>query len=308
MASTGIIKALIAQSKRLCAGLFYKLTALISGLALAGCTSVSTLFFYPQSTLIATPKEAELKYQDVWLQAGDGTKLHSWWIPAQGEQPDSNIMLLYVHGNAENISSHSRSIYWLPSNGVSVLALDYRGFGASEGKAQMPEMLQDLEAAAVWMKQQYPEKELMILGQSIGTVMAINFAAQTVEKYDIRALVLDAPLSGFAPAARHAMAKSVVGWFILPFTLFIPSRWDPIKHIEKIDLPVLMMHSPEDQMVSYKQAKTLYTQWKKVHPTQQLCWLDSKGPHIMSFAFSELRKETLSFIESKQCKPEGAED
>ena len=304
MASTGIIKVLIAQFKRLCAGLFYKLTALISGLALAGCTSVSTLFFYPQSTLIATPKEADLEYQDIWLQANDGTKLHSWWIPAQGEQSDSNIMLLYVHGNAENISSHSRSIYWLPSSGVSVLALDYRGFGASEGKAQMPDMLLDLEAAAIWMKQQYPEKELVILGQSIGTVMAINFAAQAAEKYDIKALVLDAPLTGFAPAARHAMSKSIVGWFIWPFTLFIPSHWDPIKHIDNIDLPVLMMHSPEDQIVSYTQAKKLYTQWKKVHPAQQLCWLDSKGPHIMSFAFSELRSKTLSFIESKQCRLE----
>lgn len=307
MASTGTIKALIAQSKKLCSGLLYTLTALISSLTLAGCTSVSTLFFYPQSTLIATPEEAELEYQDIWLQADDGTKLHSWWIPAQGDQPDSNIMLLYVHGNAENISSHSRSIYWLPPNGVSVLALDYRGFGASEGKAQMPEMLQDLEAAAIWMKQQYPEKELMILGQSIGTVMAINFAAQAAEKYEVKALVLDAPLSGFAPAARHAMNKSVVGWFIWPFTVFIPSRWDPIKQIDKIDLPVLMMHSPEDQIVSYQQAQKLYARWGKVHPTQQLCWLDSKGPHIMSFAFSELRKETLSFIQSKQCKPEGAD-
>ena len=82
----------------------------------------------------------------------DNTKLHAWWLPAQGKQADSNTMLLYLHGNAENISSHSHSIYWLPASGVSVLALDYRGFGASEGQARMPEVLQDIEAAITWMR------------------------------------------------------------------------------------------------------------------------------------------------------------
>ncbi len=302
MASTGITKAESSQSKTRHFQLFYRLTALISVLALAGCNSVSTLFFYPQSVLIATPQEAALEYRDVWLKAVDGTKLHSWWIPAQGEQPDSNIMVLYVHGNAENISSHSRSIYWLPSQGVSVLALDYRGFGASEGKARLPEVLQDMGAAAAWMKQEYPEKDLVILGQSIGSAIAINFTAQAAEQYKIKALVLDAPLTGFATAARSAMSKNPVGWFIWPFTVLIPSQWDPIKHIEGIDIPVLIIHSPEDQVLPYKYGKKLYNKWQHAHPRQQLCWLDSKGPHIMSFAFAELRQATLSFMVNKQCK------
>ncbi|WP_205342295.1 alpha/beta hydrolase [Denitrificimonas caeni] len=300
MASIGIIKALRATLTRL----LYGLTVLVSGLTLTGCTSLSALFFYPQSVLISTPEEAELEYQDVWLKAEDKTKLHAWWIPAQGDIPDSNVMVLYVHGNAENISSHSRSIYWLPANGVSVLALDYRGFGASEGQARMPGVLQDLEAAALWMKQQYPQKELIILGQSIGAAMAINFTAQAAETYQIQALVLDAPFTGFATAARSAMSKNIVGWLIWPFTVLIPGQWDPIKHIEKIDIPVLIMHSPKDEIVPYKQGKQLYKTWKKAHPQQHLCWLDAKGPHIMSFAFPEIRRAVLTFMNSKRCYQE----
>ncbi len=299
--STGITKVLNTKPEKLRFRLLYRLIVLISAVTLAGCTSVTALFFYPQSVLISTPKEAELEYQDIWFKAEDNTQLHAWWIPAQGEQADSNVMLLYVHGNAENISSHSRSIYWLPANGVSVLALDYRGFGASEGKPLMPNMLQDLEAAAVWMTQQYPDKELVILGQSIGTVMAINFTAQAAETYAIQALVLDAPLTGIATAARNAMSKNFVGWMIWPFTVLIPSQWDPIKHVDKIDIPVLVMHSPKDTVVPYRQGEKLYTTWRKMHPEQQLCWLDSQGPHIMSFAFPHIRQATLSFIKSKQC-------
>lgn len=302
MVLTGITSALRANFTKIGHTLLYKLMVLISIISVAGCTSLSTLFFYPQKALISTPSNVDLDYQDVWLQADDGTQLNAWWIPAQGSVPDSNTMILYLHGNAENISSHSHSIYWLANNGISILALDYRGFGASQGKAMMPDIFQDIEAAAAWMKQQYPKKDLIILGQSIGTVMAIHFTAQAAEEYQIKALVLDAPLTGIATAARSTMSKNPVGWLIWPFTVLIPNQWDPVKHIANIDLPVLIMHSEKDTIIPYQQGKTLYAQWQTAQPKQQLCWLDSKGPHIMSFAFPEIRKATLAFIKTKQCQ------
>lgn len=274
---------------------------LSTALLLAGCTSLSSLFFYPQTVWISTPADAEVEYHDVWLTANDGTGLHAWWMSAQSTQTDSNVMLLYLHGNAENISSHSHSIYWLPKNGVSVLALDYRGFGASEGKALMPDVLQDIEAAAAWMKQQYPDKELIILGQSIGSALAINFAAQAASEYDIKALVLDAPFTGFPAVARSAMSSNIIGWFIWPFTVLVPNRWDPIKKVADIDLPVLIMHSPKDKVVPYKQGKKLYKHWQQEYPAQTHCWLESKGSHVMSFAFPELRQATLDFVRTKEC-------
>lgn len=298
----GIIRALKTRVAALSVSFYSGLTLCFSSLLLAGCSSLSTLFFYPQSTLIATPKEAQLDYQNIGLTATDGTKLHAWWMPAQGEIADSNIMLLYLHGNAENISSHSRSIYWLPKNGVSVLALDYRGFGASKGKAQLPGMLQDLDAAALWMKQQYPEKQLLILGQSVGTALAINFAAEAAERYQIKALVLDAPFTGFATVARSALSANLVGWLLQPFTVLIPRQWDPIKHIDKIHLPVLIMHSPDDQIVPYKYGQALFQQWQQAHPEQQLCWLDSRGAHMMSFAHPDIRQATLKFITRRKCQ------
>ncbi len=250
---------------------------LLSLLTVAGCSSVSTWFFYPQKSLISTPADAHLDYQDVWLKTEDGTQLNAWWIPAQGAQTDSNVMLLYLHGNAENISSHSHSIYWLAQAGVSVLSLDYRGFGASAGQARLPDMLQDLDAAA-----------------------------QAAQRHPIKALVLDAPFGAFATTARSALSKNVIGWLIWPFTALIPSQWDANQHIDKIDLPVLMMHSPKDTVIPYSHGKKLYTDWQQAHPEQQLCWLDSKGPHIMSFAFPELRKATLDFMINQTCQTNNA--
>lgn len=306
MLSIGITKTGNARNLTLPWAVLSKAIACLCVLALSGCTSLSTLFFYPQKTLISTPADAGLDYQDAWLTAADGTQLHAWWIPAQGSTPDSNNMVLYLHGNAENISSHSHSIYWLAKSGVSVLSLDYRGFGASQGRALLPDMLEDLTAAAAWMKNEYPDKDLIVLGQSIGTVLAINFAAQAPAQQHIKALILDAPLTAIGSAARSSLSGNLLGWLVWPFTVFIPNQWDSSKHIDKIDLPVLIMHSPTDSIIPYAQGKKLHSAWQQAYPAQQLCWLDSQGPHIMSFAFPEMRKATLQFIEQPKCQPQTA--
>ena len=280
---------------------------LLAGVAvsclLTSCTATTALFFYPQTVWISTPADAGLSYDDVWLTAADGTALHSWWLPAQGTEPDSNIMVLYLHGNAENISSHSRSIYWLPASGVSVLALDYRGFGASEGRALMPSVLQDVEAAALWMRSRFPQKRLVVLGQSIGSALAVNFVAATGEHYAVQALVLDAPFTGFGPVARDAMSSSLAGWLVWPWTVLVPDDWDPQDKTLPAHIPVLMLHSRTDAVVRYRQGQRLYERWQRQQPERPtpLCWLDSRGPHVASFALADLRRAGLEFMRSGQC-------
>src|SRR5919201_69027 len=104
------------------------LIALFAAASLTGCTPV---FFQPSGTLYATPGLYGLDYQPVELQAGDGTKLFAWFMPARGA-PKATV--LYLHGNAENISTHFANVAWMPAAGFNVLALDYRGYGGSAGK------------------------------------------------------------------------------------------------------------------------------------------------------------------------------
>lgn len=275
---------------------------LLALLLLSGCTSLTTLFFYPQKIWISTPEDFQLEYQDVWLTAVDNTQLHSWWIPAQGSAAaSSDTMVLYLHGNAENISSHALSIYWLAREGVDVLALDYRGFGASEGQAMLPNVLQDIEAAVMWMRNEHPNKQLVIVAQSIGTALAVNFVAKAAEHYQIDALVLDAPFASFGSVARSALSSNVIGWLVWPFTALLPSQWNPIKSASSVQVPTLIMHSPEDRVVPYKQGQKLYRAIQK-HNTD-ICWLDSQGAHVASFLNVQLRAQALAFIKAKSCLP-----
>lgn len=282
------------------------LPALLLFVFLSGCTATTALFFYPQTVWISTPADAGLQYEDVWLTAADGTQLHSWWLPAQGSEPDSGLMVLYLHGNAENISSHSRSVYWLPASGVSVLALDYRGFGASDGRALLPSVLQDVEAAAGWMRERFPHKQLLVLGQSIGTALAVNFVSAAGERYEVKGLILDAAFTGFAPVARDAMSQSIVGWLVWPFTVLVPGEWDPRRLRIPAQIPVLMLHSPDDAVVRYSRGRALYEHWRHQQPERiaPLCWLNSRGPHIASFTQPDMRAAVREFMSSGRCPPD----
>jgi len=276
-----------------------KLVAVLAfALLLSGCSSLTSLYFYPQTVWIQTPKALGLEFQDVWLKAADGTELHSWWLPAQpqSEVAVSDTVVLYLHGNAENISSHIRSVEWLPKAGVSLLALDYRGFGASQGQAVMPSVLQDIEAAAIWIKQRHPDKELVVLGQSIGAALAVNFVARAQSRYQIKALLLDAPFTGFPQIARSALTSSWLGWLFVPVTWLIPSDWNPENLAADITIPALVMHSPDDGVIPYEQGEAVYQQLGG-----ESCWLDSKGPHIASFSHDKVRLVSQFFVRQRSC-------
>ena len=112
---------------------------------LSGCTQ---LFFHPDSFLMDTPDRHGLEYRIENFQAADGTALNAWFLPARikdGEKAKATV--LFLHGNAENISTHFRNVTWLPAEGFNVLALDYRGYGASDGEPSLAGMQLDIDAA-----------------------------------------------------------------------------------------------------------------------------------------------------------------
>lgn len=261
---------------------------------LTGCSSLTRLYFQPRTLWLQTPEAYAIQYDDVWLDTTDGVRLHAWWLMPK-EVKENSPPILYLHGNAENISTHARSIYWLVEAGYRVLALDYRGYGASEGTAVMPDVLLDLEAAANWLVLKAPDEKIVVLGQSMGTALAINFVAEHQDDYSIQALVLDSTFAEFPGIARNALGRVWVGWIVMPFTWLIPSRWDPADKAKNIHVPTLVMHSKMDDVLPYAGGREVFATLPAGN-----CWLDSKGPHIASFRYGSLREAVVDFIDTFQ--------
>ena len=269
--------------------LFISLVAII----LSGCSNLSSLLFYPQTGYIRTPADIHLEYQTVPLQAVDGTKLNAWWLPADGVDQSTAPTVLFLHGNAENISTHIGSVYWLPEKGVNVLLLDYRGYGTSEGTPVLPNVFQDVEAAVIWLAEQQPSSPLFIFGQSIGASIAAYSAPKLAKSYEFEGVILDAGFSGYRAVARDVTSRGLLSAILLwPFTWLLPTDWDGEDYIAELSpVPLLMFHSQDDQTISYELGKRLYDQANE--PKQ---WVESKGEHIQTFNFPEMRQEMLNFL------------
>ncbi len=272
----------------------FVLLIICSSLCLSACSNLTGLFFYPQQQYLRTPADINLVYEQVALQAEDGTDLVSWFLPAVQKNNSTGDfpIVLFLHGNAENISTHIGSVYWLPEEGVNVFLLDYRGYGNSKGNPYLPAIFQDVEASLIWLRSRFPKKKIFIFGQSIGSAIATTSMALLKDKYDLSGLILDSSFTGYRDIAQHVTSRSFITWLMYPFTWLIPTQWDPIEHIDQISpKPILMFHSEEDGILPYTQGRELFQQAK-----QPKSWQESQGAHIQTFNFEQYRQIFLNFL------------
>ena len=100
---------------------------LLMAIVAACLSSCAQLFFYPTRQLERTPNDIGLRYQDVYFESSDGTRLHGWYLPAAVEERSAVLAtIVHLHGNAENMSTHIGAVHWLPQHGYDVFLFDYR--------------------------------------------------------------------------------------------------------------------------------------------------------------------------------------
>ena len=194
--------------------------------------------FYPDRLLSATPASWGLEYEDVFLTAEDGVKLHGWYIPRQG----SDRVLLFLHGNAGNISHRGESIAVFHRLGLNVLIFDYRGYGQSQGEPSERGLYQD--AAAAWHyligTRGFDGEDIILFGRSLGGVVAANLASEV-------------QAGGVILESTFSSARDVAGSLFPILSRFIVMRYgfDTVGYLKGVACPVLVLHSPEDDIIPF---------------------------------------------------------
>lgn len=281
-----------AALRRLKKGLL-RLAVAVLLTASVGCSS---LFFYPVEPWAQNPTRIGLAYEDVVLIHPRGERVHGWWLPAAGDAVGAPRGTVYfLHGNAQNISTHIASVSWLPEAGFNVFLIDYRGYGFSDGKATLPNALADIQLGLDWLdaSSRLRGKPLIVFGQSLGASMSIEVMAEKTNQSKASCAVFDAAFSGYRDIAGDVMQRSWLLWPLRPVVLpFMPAKsMDPVEHIGAVSIPKLLMHSKEDAVIPFAQGQTLYAAATGDKVFQPLL-----GDHIAAVRESSVQKRLLEYF------------
>lgn len=262
-------------------------------LTFVGLTGCAGLFFYPYEQHVLTPDQLDLDYEDVYLKSSDGLRLHGWYLPARG-RPVGTI--LFLHGNAENISTHIGSVYWLPDRQFNVFLLDYRGYGASEGKPGFAGALADVEDVIAYLvaRKGADSERLVLFGQSLGGALAIYSAAHTAYRPHIKALVVESALSSYRGITREKLAGFWLTWPLQwPLSRLVSDDYSPLQAIAAVSpVPLLIIHGDQDRIVPVHHAQRLY---EAAQEPKQL-WIVEGAGHIQAFASPEYRERFVTYL------------
>ena len=224
-------------------GQMLKSAARILLLVLAVYTGMNVLMYanqrqymYIPSVERVAPGEAGLRgVEEVLLRTAAEAELISWYLTPATGQPT----VLLFHGNAGAVYHRAYRIRELQAAGYGVFILGYPGYGGSGGEPTEASMMEAARLAYDHLVEAGIDPgSIVIWGESIGTGVATQLAAVV----DAKALVLEAPMSSATDvAAQH-----------YPFMLarfLMKDRFESVNYIDKIDMPLLVMHGDRDRII-----------------------------------------------------------
>ena len=202
--------------------------------------------YVPERSFRGTPDHVGLEYDDVFPVAADGVKLHGWHMPGS-----SDVVWLILHGNGGNIGVRLDQYKAIHHRyGASIVAVDYRGYGRSDGEPSEEGFYADALAAYWLAAELHPGKRVVVFGRSMGGPVA----AQLASIIDPAALVLEASISSL-----QAVMRERASWIrFTPFPMIIRAKFETTKYVANSSTPTLIFHGDSDQAVSIQNAERIF--------------------------------------------------
>jgi hypothetical protein len=263
----------------------WKRPLLITGIAIASlygsaCAALwvgqTRLLFSPTREITTTPAKFNAKYEEVLIPVnnadGSTENIHGWWLlnPENQNLPmGDRKAILYLHGNAKNIGANAKHANRLKGLGFSVLLIDYRGFGKSEGGFPSEASVYT-DAQTAWdylIAEGFKPEQILVYGHSMGGAIAIDLATK---RPVTKGMVLDATFTSV-----KEMASLEPKYRVFPIDMLIHQRFDSIKKVRSLKAPVLYIHGSADELIPAAMSQQLL----EATPTRKAIVLIANAGH-----------------------------
>lgn len=193
---------------------------------------------------IEQPSDYDLDCHDIHLLTEDGVRIHAWYLPSKSE---SDWFLLYFHGNNTNLSHQLATLQILHQCPINVLAIDYRGYGASEGRPSESGFYADARVA--WQSVQNlgaTKDKCLIMGRSLGGGVASYLA----EYSQCAGLILESTYTSVPEVGQKRYP-------FLPVKALIRTQFPTLNRLRRLSCPSLIIHSKADTTIPWDNAVAL---------------------------------------------------
>jgi hypothetical protein len=197
---------------------------------------------------LPTPAEAGIPDgRRIALETEDGVTLYGWYLPPAAGASRPAPALLWFYGNMETVAALAPVLEeWKPAE-MGLLAIDYRGYGESDGEATERGLYRDGEAAWGFLADQpdVDSTRIATYGRSLGATVALHLALER----PVRAVVLDSPFSSAAAMARHHY------WFLPPGLVRL--GLDNVGRAGRLRVPLLVVHGSDDRIAPVEMGRAV---------------------------------------------------
>ena len=196
---------------------------------------------YLKDQVVREPAEIE----KVKITTKDKIDLIGWFYNKDIEKFKT---ILFLHGNAGSLGNRTYKLNHFKDLNVNFLIIAWRGFSGNKGKPNEMGLYEDAESAIKWLNANgIKEKNIILYGESLGTGVAIEVA----QNKNYAGIILESPFTSMID-----MGKKYYPFF--PVRFLLQDKFESYKKINKIFIPILVMHGKVDRIVPYEMGKKIY--------------------------------------------------
>ena len=224
--------------------------------------------------------QKQIGAEDVWLSTADGVRIHGWWV----KRGAARVATLFLHGNAGNVTHRFPQMQEIPAAGSSILMLDYRGYGKSEGRPSERGLYRDADAAYDFLiRSGYRGSQIIVHGESLGTAVAVNLASRK-------------PCAGLVLEAPFTSARDVAAGIVPVLGPMLVWGLDSRARISLVHAPLLIIQGDRDEVIPPRLGQALFA----AAPEPKSLWVIPGAGHndIAETAGPQYRQRLAAFYDS----------
>ena len=184
-------------------------------------------------------------WQELWLETGEGIRLNALFFQTPMRKKSKGVVL-YLHGNQGNLQRWARHQGAFTRLGYDFFAIDYRGYGKSEGRPSEQGLYSDGETAYRWLLEHYKEENIVLYGRSLGSGVASWLGTQ----WRPRLVILETPFDNM-PNVVRAICRMPIPDAL--FRLWFPND----RHLKQLNCPAIIFAGTRDRIVEYHLSQRL---------------------------------------------------